>query len=245
MQALDLSDPVRRKGRFILRRGAAAANDPIPDAFFLDAMLQCLQVLVPRDLCLPVGIEEICFFEAARDAGMTLVEAEITEKTDNGYITRVRAWNAGDGAAVASYEGYRVSIIETRASRLDVEALFDPLAADRDSLAAWLVSNRNADCFSVALGSITDAGQDSRRSAAAEQIAVQLGTVAVDLSWRADGAPRLAKGLGQGVSIAHDADRLLTVCGTGRVGCDIQRAGRAPIPGEKFCRFRGRDSGGN
>jgi enediyne polyketide synthase len=35
---------------------------------------------------------------------------------------------------------------------------------------------------------------------------------------------------GRGVSIAHDGGRLLTLCGTGRVGCDLQRLGTAPRP---------------
>ena len=235
LSALDLSDDVRRKGRFRLRREGSEPDAPTPDAFFLDAMLQCVQVLVPKDLCLPVGVAEIVFYAAAWQAGTTLVEAAITERTPTGYVTQVRAWNAADGAPVARYEGYGVSIVETHPARPDAEALFDPLGSDQAALARWLAGHPEAGEVSIALGAVDDGDQSARRAAAAAQVAAQLmGTAdepASTLAWDADGAPALAAGRpGQGVSIAHDAGRLLSVCGSGRLGCDLQRVGRLGRP---------------
>ena len=227
---LDLADDVHRKGRFRLRREKTERNAPVPDPFFLDAMLQCLQVLVPRDLCLPVSIDSAVFYEAAWDAGAALVEAEIIEKNPTGYLTRVRAWNAADGSPVARYEGYRVSIVESHPTRPDAHAFFDPLTVDQAALARWLAEHMDVAGLKVALGSVDDGDQATRRAVAAAQIAGQIGIAPADLMWGADGAPWLAGQPGQGVSIAHDAARLLTVCSRGRVGCDLQRIGRSARP---------------
>ncbi|MDD5033736.1 MAG: SDR family NAD(P)-dependent oxidoreductase [Methylococcaceae bacterium] len=227
--ALDLSDDLRRRGRFRVHRVRSEPDAPVPDVFFLDAMLQCVQVLVPQDMCLPVGIDEMVFYAAAWDDGATLVEAEITERTATGYVTRVRAWNTADGAAVASYEGYRVSIVESHPARPDAHALFNPLAYDQATLEHWL-SQSDRTGLNVALGRVDDADPQARRTAATSQLARQLGIAATLLRWGTDGAPMLSGRPGQGVSIAHDAGRLLSACGSGRVGCDLQRVGRAARP---------------
>lgn len=228
--ALDLTDDVRRRGRFRLRRERTADGAPMPDLFFLDAMLQCVQVLVPKDLCLPIGMDEAVFYATAWDAGVTLVEAEITERNPTGYVTRVRAWNADDGVPVARYEGYRVNIVESHVTRPDAHAFFDPLPVDQAALARWMAGHLDVAGLKIALGDVDDTDRQARRAAAAAQIAGQIGITPADLRWREDGAPLLVGRPGQGVSIAHDAGRLLTVCGRGRVGCDLQRVGQAPRP---------------
>jgi len=227
---LDLSDDVRRRGLFRLRRERSEPDAPIPDSYFLDAMLQCLQVLVPKDVCLPIGIAEAVFYAAAWEAGTTLVEAEISERTATGYLTQVRAWNATDGVAVARYEGYRVSIVESHATRPDAHALFDPMDCDQATLAHWLARHPEVADMNVALGVVDDGDKQARRTAAAAQVAGQLAIAPADLLWKADGAPGLPDRMAQGVSIAHDAARLLTVCGSGRVGCDLQQVGRSHRP---------------
>ena len=232
LEALDLSDDIHRRGRFKVCRERSEADAPVPDPFFLDALLQCIQVLVPKDLCLPVGIDEIVFHASAWDAGITLVEVEITEKTDSGYVTRVRAWNAADHAPVARYEGYRADIVESYAQRPDAHALFNPLSSDQNKLAHWLAEHPEAATLNMALGAIDAGNQELRRAAAAVQIAGQLGITTSDVTWRADSSAMLVTRPQQGVSIAHDAARLLTVCGVGRIGCDLQRIGHGRAWGE-------------
>ena len=232
MEALDLSDDIHRRGRFKVCRERSEADAPVPDPFFLDALLQCIQVLVPKDLCLPIGIDEIIFHASAWDAGITLVEVEITEKTSTGYVTRVQAWNAADHAPVAHYEGYRADIVESYAQRSDAHALFDPVGSDKNALAQWLAEHPEAATLNMALGAIDAGNQEMRRAVAAVQIAGQLGIAASDVTWSADSSPMLVTRPGQGVSIAHDAARLLTVCGTGRIGCDLQRIGHGRSWGE-------------
>lgn len=227
---LDLSDEVRRRGRFRVRRERSESEAPVPDPFFLDALLQSVQVLVPKDLCLPVGIAEMVFHAPAWEAGTATVEAEITERTPTGYVTRVRAWNAADGAFIARYEGYRVNIVEHHAAQPDAHALFDPVASDRAALAGWLAGHPDLAGLNVALGAVDDGDREARRAGAAAQIAGQLGIALPALAWNTEGAPVLPDRPGLGVSIAHDAGRLLTVCGAGRVGCDVQRVGRVGRP---------------
>jgi enediyne polyketide synthase len=222
--ALDLADAVRRRGRFRLRREHSEPDAPLPDIFFLDALLQSVQALIPRDMCLPVAIAEMVFYAAAWEAGAAIVEAEISEKTANGYLTQVRAWNADDGALVACYAGYQVSIVETHLERPDAHAFFEPLACDQAALASWLEEHSDVAGLSIALGAVDESSLEARRASAA----AQLGGAA--LAWTAEGAPLLAGHPGQGVSIAHDAGRLLTARGAGRIGCDLQRVGRAARP---------------
>jgi len=230
LNALDLSDDIHRRGRFSVRRERAEPDAPVPDTFFLDALLQTVQVLVPKDLCLPIGIDEIIFHAAAWEAGMTTVEAEIIERTETGYVTRVQAWNAADGAAVARFEGYRVSIVERFATRPDAHALFDPVAADKAALAGWLAGHPELAELNVVLDAVDDTDPAARRAAAATQIAGQLGIASAALTWNADGAPVLTDRPGQDVAVAHDAGRLLTACGSRRVGCDLQRIGQLARP---------------
>ncbi len=228
--ALNLDDAIHRRGRFRVRRACSKPHAPVPDAFFLDALLQTVQVLVPRDLCLPVGIDETVFYPAAWEAGATRVEAEIVERTDTGYVARVRAWNDADDAPVARYEGYRVSIVEHLAGRPDAHALLAPLAADRAALDHWVAGQPELADLSVVLGHLEDSDQATRRIAATAQIAGQLGLSGPVLNWSAEGAPRRTDRPEQGVSIAHDAAWLLTLCGPGRVGCDLQRIGQTSRP---------------
>lgn len=232
LEALDLSDDIHRRGRFTVRRERSEPDAPVPDPFFLDALLQCIQVLVPQDQCLPVGIDEIMLHAPAWDAGIAVVEAQIIDKTATGYVTRVQARNAVDGMLVAQYQGYRADIVESHPRGPDVHALFDPLASDQNALAHWLAKQPGAATLNVALGGIDADDQETRRATAAAQIARQLKNSASDLTWRADSSVMLAARPSEGVSIAHDAGRLLTVCGTGRIGCDLQRIGRGRPWGE-------------
>jgi enediyne polyketide synthase len=232
LEALDLSDNIHRCGRFKVRRERSEPEAPVPDPFFLDAMLQCIQVLVPNDQCLPIGIDEVILHASAWDAGTAVVEAQIIEKTATGYVTRVQAWNAADGALVAQYQGYRAGIVESYPRRPDAHALFDPLSSDQNALAHWLAEHPGAATLNVVLGAIDADSQEMRRATAAVQIARQLGISASDLTWRADSSVMLATRPQEGVSIAHDAARLLTVCGTGRIGCDLQRIGCGRLWGE-------------
>lgn len=223
VHGLDLSDDVRRRGRFGARRERSETDAAVPDTCFLDAMLQSVQVLVPKDSCLPTGIDEVVFYPAAWEAGATTLEAEITERTPTGYIARVRAWNTDGGAPVARYEGYRTDILEHREMHADAHALFDPMASDASALEHWLAGHADRPELEVALGPVDDSHQETRRAAAASQIASELKVAASALTWEADGKPRLVDRPELDVSIAHDAGRLLTVCGDGRVGCDLQR----------------------
>lgn len=230
LEALDLSDSVRRRGRFLLRRDASARHAAIPDRYFLDAMLQSVQVLVPRDLCLPVGIDEIHFTAEAWNGGLARVEAEISERNERGYVTRVRAWDRESGALLVRLEGYRVNIVERMAARPDADALFEPLARDRAAVSAWLEGQGDHATLSIALGPIDDSDPIHRRDSAAQQLAEQLGIAPTAFRWAESGAPSRIDRPGEGVSISHDAGRLLTVAGVGRLGCDLQRIGTIPRP---------------
>lgn len=225
LQALNLHDATQRRGRFQLQRERAEPNAPLPDIFFLDAMLQTVQILVPRDVCLPTSIDEIIFYAAAWEAGMTTVEATIIERTATGYITQVKAWNTADSALVASFYGYGVNIVTTNVARPDAKALLNPLQYDQDAVAQWLQAYVTEHKLQLQLGLITQQEPTARRTSAASQIAAQLGCKTEAIIWNQNGAPLCLDQPNIGIAIAHDGTRLLTVCGSGRIGCDLQRVG--------------------
>jgi enediyne polyketide synthase len=197
-------------------------------------MLQTVQVLVPKDLCLPIGIDEIQFYAPAWKEGTSIVEARIIEQTPNGYITTVCAWNEANGLPVACFHGYRVSIVEHHGTQPDAHALFDPASADRAALVRWTAQHPDVAVLNVALSAADDTDQEARRAASAVQVADQLGIAATSLTWSTNGAPVLAGTPDLGVSIAHGAGRLLTACGAGRIGCDLQPLGLVARRWEKI-----------
>lgn len=226
LTALDLHDPIRRRGRFVLHRQRVESPAPLPDIYFLDAMLQTVQILVPQDVCLPTSIEEIIFYIAAWEAGLANVEAVILGRTANGYITQVSAWDAANGALIASIYGYRVNIVTTNTARADAPALFEPLKHDQETVTRWLQTYTQITSLNIQLGSIANNEPVARRATAAAQLASQLNSSAEGIIWDQDGAPRFLQQPQLGLAIAHDGTRLLTACGNGRIGCDIQRVSR-------------------
>lgn len=222
---LDLTDAVQRRGQFGLRRKATENSAAIPDPLFLDAMLQVVQILIPKDQCLPVGVETIHFYPEAWQDGLAQVEAEILAKTTAGYLTQVRAWDAKSQALIVSYEGYQVNIVTQHPKRWDASAMLDPIAHDRLALKQWLTQYPELVNFNVVLGQIFEQDQIARRQTAANQIAAQLHISPDTLTWNFEGQPMLVGLPWQGVSIAHDVHRLLSVIGTGRIGCDLQHIG--------------------
>ena len=222
LTGLEPEDGVHRRARFRSRR--EAVSTPVPDVFFLDTLLQTVQVLVPRDLCLPVGIERIRFGAHAWTAGDTEVVAEITERLDDGYLTRVVARDPKDDGLVAHLEGYRVRIVQRREDRPDIEFLRDPLRHDRLLFTDWL-QGRGHHGLSLTLGAVEDADQTVRRQAAARQLGEQLDLDPETVAWNEAGAPFLRNQPDRHITVAHDAGRLLTAGADALVGCDLQSLG--------------------
>lgn len=224
---VDYSDDVRRRAWLRLRRDAAAGA-VTPDPYFLDSMLQAMQILVPRDVCLPSRVGGIVFAAGAFEAGVALVRSEIVERTDEGYVGRVVAVDPDNGELVARIDGLRLDAVSRDAARPDLPDIIRPLDWDRSVVAAFAdaVADVSGEAFRADLGPLDVCDRDGRRAAARAQIAGIDPALAPALDWRADGGPMFAPDGAPGVSIAHDGANLLTVLGEHVAGCDLQAVDR-------------------
>nr|VFK15421.1 MAG: enediyne polyketide synthase [Candidatus Kentron sp. LFY] len=228
VDSLDLSDPIHRRGTFTVRREAAHAAS-IPDTYFLDALLQSLQILVPKDLCLPVGIDDIIVFAPAFESGLTTVSAEIVEKTENGYVSRIVALDSETGRMAAILDGYKTTIVERFGNRPDADAFFDPIALDRESIAPLAEACKEIGIHDLALGATDDGDQEIRHTAAANRIDVRIGIAPSAIGGDDSGKqPILQPGDTPRTSVSHDSGRSLTIAGSGIATCALRKVARRP-----------------
>lgn len=220
---VDMSDGIKRRAWLRLRRDAV--ETPLPDVFFLDAMLQAMQVLVPQDVCLPTGVGGVRFWPDAWSGGLAKVSSEILEKTEAGYLGRITAFDAETGAPLILIDGLELVAATRYEDRPDLPDLLKPLVWDRTEIARFVGEAAAADCH-VSLGALDVTDRAERREAALAQISTTAPEVAAGLTWTDDGAPVFAGDVATGVSISHDGGRLLTAIGADVLGCDLQTLGR-------------------
>ena len=224
---VDFSDDVRRRGWLRLRRDAATGA-ATPDPYFLDSMLQAMQILVPRDVCLPNGAGEIAFAANAFEAGVALVCAEILEKTEEGYVGRVTAVEPDGGELIAQIDALRLDATSRNPTRPDLPDLIRPVDWDRSAMGAFAdtVAGVSGEAFRWGFAPLDAFDEEGRRAAARVQIAEIDQELAAALAWRADGGPTFEVDGGPRVSIAHDGGNLFTVLGEHIAGCAVEALGR-------------------
>lgn len=231
VERLDDSDPAHPAGLFVIRREPDPAFLHLADPYFIDAMLQTVQVLVPQDVCLPRAIARATLCPALRRAGAARVVARVAERTADGYLCEVVAVDPADGSLVARLEGYDVGIVEHRAQRPALAALFDPLAEDRRRIAAAATRLRGLGLDPAsdlaATGTRRDEAQAARRERARALVGELVGT-AVRLDWDRDGRPLLSGDEDRGISISHSGGRMIAVRAARGVGCDLELVRRRP-----------------
>ena len=221
IERIDVSHPVHRKALLdIWRQGS---EGPMPDPYFIDAMLQAMQILVPRDVCLPARVASLCFFDGAYGAGRAVVCSEIMERTEKGYVGRITARDGETGGIVAVIDGLVLIRVSEGAGRPDLPELLDPLSWDQAQLVRFADTLPKA--VTLDLSALRTAERAERREAARTRIALHRKALARGLYWTEEGAP-VFRGVKGAVSISHDGGRLLVALGDRVRGCDLQAQGR-------------------
>lgn len=236
VERLDAADGEHPAGLFAIRREPNPGFLHLADPYFIDALLQTVQVLVPQDVCLPRAIARVTVTPALRRDGVARVMARVAERTADGYLCEVVAVDPADGRLVARLEGYDVGIVEHRAERPTLAALLDPLAEDRHRCAEALARLHRLGLAPAmrlaASGTLRNEEQAVRRERA-QRLAQELAGATARLAWDTDGRPRL-HGLdggeheGWGLTVSHAGGRLLAAFGPDGIGCDLEPVRRRP-----------------
>jgi len=104
------------------------------DPYFRDVLLQSAQLIIPRDICLPVQIDKIELFRNLDSEGSKrVVTVVLQNKEDNEYITEVVATDES-GGVVERLSGYRLRIIEEHPENPTAVELANPEERDRHHL---------------------------------------------------------------------------------------------------------------
>ena len=113
------------------------------DPYFRDVLLQCMQLNIPQDICLPVEIGRIdlCQNPATGD-GQRIITAILKEKVDKEYICEVFATDE-DGTIVEHLQGYRLRILEEHPENPTATELAEPEQRDEKLLQQTLVTACN------------------------------------------------------------------------------------------------------
>ncbi|MFK8184467.1 MAG: SDR family NAD(P)-dependent oxidoreductase [Phormidesmis sp.] len=109
------------------------------DPYLRDVLLQCMQLNIPQDICLPVEIERV---ELCQDPvigeGRRIITAILNEKVDKEYICEVVATDEA-GTIVEHLHGYRLRILEEHPENPTAAELASPEQRDQKKLQQTLI----------------------------------------------------------------------------------------------------------
>ncbi|MEI2583443.1 SDR family NAD(P)-dependent oxidoreductase [Scytonema sp. PRP1] len=111
------------------------------DPFFRDSLLQVVQLVIPQDISLPIGIDSIELYRPNGDVSNKCIGVAILEgRSDRQYRSSVFAVDQ-DGRVIERLEGYQLRILEHREEHPTAEDLANPSQRDeqilRSKLARW------------------------------------------------------------------------------------------------------------
>lgn len=104
------------------------------DPYFRDVLLQSVQLTIPQDICLPVHINKIEFFQnPSSDAGSRVVTVFLQKREGREYISEVVGTDE-QGYVVERMTGYRLHILEEHPENPTAAELAFPEERDRSIL---------------------------------------------------------------------------------------------------------------
>lgn len=118
-----LENPEPGKGICVFRSAHTRDGFHLGDPYFRDSLLQSVQIIIPRDLSLPIGIDRIDLFPGwNEDRPERTCVAYLHRRDGDCYESSVLALG-DDGRIIQRLDGYRLKILETRASAKDARDL--------------------------------------------------------------------------------------------------------------------------
>ncbi|MDJ0105797.1 SDR family NAD(P)-dependent oxidoreductase, partial [Rhodococcus erythropolis] len=112
------------------------------DPYFLDSLLQSGQIMVPREICLPVNIARIDMYDGRFEARSFTAYAYDKVQTETHMQADVAV--VKDGRVVMQLEGYRSQILSHDESRPTAEEIADPSARDAQIILDKLAQHSRA-----------------------------------------------------------------------------------------------------
>ncbi len=213
------------------------------DPFFNDALLQSMQVIIPRDISLPVGIGRIEFDLASGLDTDRLATCRIKKIDADHYRGDVVLSNNG---AFVRIEDCRLKVLDILVSNPSATELADPARRDQKVIDGKVAALARELGFTAPVirclhdHRLKAASKALRRKIelplikkAAEEFLQKIGkpSVSVGVKWLKSGKPVLAgKNIPDvGVSVAHKGTFLLVVVGAGEQGCDVELDLKKPL----------------
>ena len=208
------------------------------DPYFRDSLLQSAQVVIPKDLCLPVRIDSIEIYQRhSADSGMRVGVMTPNNSTEREYSSTVFAID-DDGHIIERLNGYVTRLLEHREDNPSAEEIVDPSKRDETILRSKL--SEQTELFDLSAPEIALANLPGlhllpkeerhqrelpllQKAAALVLKDSEYDTDKVQFKWNESGKPVLESVDGSvDVSLSHDDQVCVCVVGHGPQGCDIE-----------------------
>ncbi len=123
------------------------------DAFFRDSLLQVVQLIIPQDISLPIGIDSIELYQLNKNVSHKAIAIATLEGRDGQhYSSTVFAFDK-NGQMIEKLEGYQLRILEHREEHPTAQELAQPSQRDEQILCTQLA--HWAEQFQVAVPEVS------------------------------------------------------------------------------------------
>jgi hypothetical protein len=218
---------------------AAGSGGPVAfgDPFFRDALLQSVQLTIPRFSCLPVRIGALERFAApgGGDGGARVVRTALLAREGDEFVAEVTACDE-TGHVLERLTGYRLRILHELPELPTAEELAQPDERDERLLRAAVATHVGVASPLPALAlahlpgihalprerrralelPLVERAQQAWRAASSTDAGADASVV-----WEPSGRPRFAAARGMFLSIAHDDIYCICAVGDGPQGADL------------------------
>jgi enediyne polyketide synthase len=230
--------------------GVFADQEPLPlllgDPYARDSLLQSAQLLIPKDLCLPIEIGSIEIHQPTRNySGIHIGVTTAQSLEEQNYQSTVFILD-GDGNMIERLDGYTTRLLEHREDYPSAEEIANPSERDefllrsKLSKAARHFNLDTPEIFLAHLPGLHSLAKSERHHREipflrrAISLALHDSTIAerVQFGWSETGKPfvTLENFSSLNISLSHDDQICICVVGKGREGCDVEPITHRSLP---------------